>query len=353
MASSIESSEEFAGRMLDVMNSGLLAVLLSIGHRTKLFDTMSGMPWASSHEIAEAAELDERYVREWLSAMACGRVVDYDASTATFRLPEGRAAYLTRAAGPSNMAAWMTMVGFLAPVEDEIIQCFREGGGLGYDRYPKFAKAMAIQGRAFADAALVDGIVPLVEGLRERLESGIDVCDVGCGAGHAVNVLARAFPDSRFVGVDLMDDALLLGRTEATEWGLQNVRFEKQDAAHLEGEFDLMMAIVAIHDQAHPQRVLDGIWAALRPGGTFLCIDSQASSDLADNLSDPLGAWRYSVSTLHCMSVSLSQGGLGLGDCWGPPLAIEMMQAAGFDAVDLVTPEWLDQFHVYSASKNR
>lgn len=351
MTTEPESGQEFGDRMVSMMNDGLLAVLVSIGHRTRLFDAMAGAGWVTSDELASSAGLDERYVREWLGAMACGRIVDFDSGAGRFALPESRSRILTRAAGPANIAAWMTMVGFLAPVEDEIVRCFREGGGLGYEMYPRFAKAMAIQSRVFVDAVLLDGILPLVDGLVDRLSRGIDVCDAGCGAGHAVNVMARAFPESRFLGIDLLEESIDLARREADEWGLGNVRFAQGDLADLEGEFDLVTAIVAVHDQAKPQEVLDLIHGALRPGGIFLCLDSHSSSELSDNIEDPLGGWRYSVSTLHCMSVSLAQGGVGLGDCWGPPLALEMIGSAGFETVELVTPEWLDQFHVYLASK--
>ncbi len=346
-----EASREFAERMLELMNHGLLAVLVSIGHRTRLFDTMAETGWVTSHDLAGAAGLEERYVREWLGAMACGKIVELDPDTGRFLLPDSHARRLTRSGGPANIAPLMTMVSFLAPVEDEIVRCFREGGGLGYEMYPKFAKAMAIQSRAFVDAALLDGILPLVDGLADRLHQGIDVCDAGCGAGHAVNVMARAFPESRFLGIDLLSESIEMAQREAEEWGLGNVRFEKADLAELEGEFDLVTAIVAVHDQAKPQEVLERIHDVLRPGGTFLCLDSHSSSELAENLSDPLGAWRYSVSTLHCMSVSLAQGGVGLGDCWGPPLAVDMIHDAGFDSVELATPDWLDMFHVYVASK--
>lgn len=346
-----ESSEAFERRMVQMMNHGLLAVMVSVGHRTRLFDTMAESGWVTSAELAASAGLDERYVREWLGAMACGRIVELDRAAGRFLLPESRAQHLTRAAGTENIAPFMTVVGFLAPVEDEIVRCFREGGGLGYEAYPKFAKAMAIQSRGFVDAALLEGILPLVEGLPARLRAGIDVCDVGCGAGHALNVMARAYPDSRFVGVDMLPEAIRLAEGEARDWGLGNVGFDVGDAVELEGEFDLVVAIVAVHDQARPQALLDRVHGVLRPGGVFLCLDSHSSSDLAENLEDPLGPWRYSLSTLHCMSVSLSQGGPGLGDCWGPPLALEMMESAGFESVELATPEWLDMFHVYVATK--
>jgi len=346
-----ESAAEFGARMLDVMSYGLLSILMSIGHRARIFDALSQLDWATSTEIAAAAGLDERYMREWLSAMACGRVVDFDTATSRFKLPAHRAQFLTRAAGPANLAAYTPMVGFLAPVEDDIIRCFREGGGLGYEAYPKFAKAMAIQSRVFVDTAFLDGILPLVPGLRDRLSEGIDVCDVGCGAGHALNVMAREFPNSRFVGWDLLSDSVDLARAEAAEWGLTNVTFEQRDVSAVDEPFDLVTSIVAVHDHPRPRELLASICSSLRPDGVYLCIDSHSSSELSDNLDDPLAAWRYSVSTLHCMSVSLAYGGEGLGDCWGPPLATDMMREAGFSAVEVVTPDWLDAFHVYLARR--
>lgn len=344
-----EEIDAFRQRMSQLVNDGMLALMASIGHRTRLFDTLDGLAPSTSAEIAEAAALDERYVREWLSAMACGGIVDYEPATQRFHLPPERAAVLTRRAGSGNLAAWAPMVGFLAVVEDRIVECFRNGGGLSYDDYPGFVRAMGGQSRLLFDLALVPAILPMVPGLVERLESGIDVADVGCGAGHAVNVMAQRFPASRFTGYDVLRDAVERGRAEAAELGLTNVGFEEVDAAELDapGAFDLVTTFTAVHDQAFPRRVLRNIARALRPDGVYLCMDVGFSSRLEDNLDHPFGPVAYTVSTMHCMSVSLGQGGEGLGEAWAGPQAFALFEEAGFTDVVLHRPEWQEGFDYY------
>jgi SAM-dependent methyltransferase len=191
-----------------------------------------------------------------------------------------------------------------------------------------------VSGEVF-DAALVDVILPFAPALPDRLRAGVDVADFGCGSGHAVNVMARAFPASRFTGIDFSDEGLAAGRTEAEHLGLTNVRFEAHDVAAMDvaEAYDAITAFDTIHDQAHPDRVLHNIHRALRSGGVFLMVDVKASSHLEDNVGVPLATYLYTVSTMHCMSVSLAFGGAGLGTAWGRQLASSMLDDAGFKDV--------------------
>jgi len=330
-------SAEFADRMLHMVNEAMLALMVSVGHRTGLFDVMAGMPGATSAEIAARAELDERYVREWLAAMTTGRIVDHHAASGSFSLPAGRAAWLTRAAGADNLAISAQYVALLGLVEDQVVDCFRRGGGVPYSSFPKFQSIMAEDSGAVRDASLISTTLPLVPGLTDRLAHGIDVADVGCGSGHAANLMAEAFPRSRFVGFDMSDSGLAAARAEADRNGLTNVRFEQRDAARL-GEstrFDFITSFDAVHDQARPDLMLSGIADALRPGGVYLCVDIAASSKLSENLDHPLGPFLYTVSCMHCMTVSLADGGMGLGAVWGEQKALEMLREAGFTSVDV------------------
>jgi ubiquinone/menaquinone biosynthesis C-methylase UbiE len=176
-----------------------------------------------------------------------------------------------------------------------------------------------------------------VPGLVERLRAGIDVADVGCGLGHAVTLMAGAFPRSRFTGFDFSAEGIAAGRKAAARRGLSNARFELQDVARLDVSqgYDLITAFDAIHDQAQPAQVLAGITRALRPGGTFLMVDIAASSNLAENGEHPLGSYLYTVSCMHCMTVSLAQGGAGLGTMWGEQVALRMLAEAGFSQVEV------------------
>ena len=322
--------DAFAERMVQVVNDAGLALLCSIGHRTGLFDAMAELKPTTSDGVAEATGLNERYVREWLAGVTVGGIVEHDAVEGTFWLPEEHAAFVTRAAGPDNLAfqgQYLAMFGF---VEDEIVDCFRHGGGVPYARFPRFQGLMAAESAQSFDLALVEGVLPLVPGLPERLREGIDVADVGCGQGHAINVMARAFPASQFTGLDLSDDGIAAAWAETEEWGLSNTTFEVRDIATLEGEFDLVTGFDIVHDQKRPAEVLRAIRASLRPGGTFLCADIAAESDVQGNLNHPIGVWLYTFSLLHCMTVSLAEGGEGLGAVWGEQTARRYFEDAGF-----------------------
>jgi ubiquinone/menaquinone biosynthesis C-methylase UbiE len=315
----------------------MLALMVSVGHRTGLFDLMATMPAATSAEIASRAELDERYVREWLAAMTTGRIINHDAAAESFSLPADHAAWLTRAAGPDNLAIDAQYVGLLALVEDQVVECFRHGGGVPYSSFPKFQALMAEDSGAVRDATLIGVTLPLVPGLTDRLEQGIDVADVGCGSGHAANLMAETYPRSRFVGFDFSDTGLAAARAEADRNGLTNVRFSKRDAARLDetARFDLITTFDAVHDQARPDLMLAGIADALRPDGVYLCVDISASSKLSENLDHPLGPFFYTVSCMHCMTVSLADGGMGLGAMWGEQKALQMLSDAGFTSVNV------------------
>jgi SAM-dependent methyltransferase len=332
-----ETAEEFGARVMDAIDSASLAILFSIGHRTGLFDAMAQLPPSTSAQIAEAAGLNERYVREWLGGMTSGRVVEYDSAAALYALPPQRAALLTRAAGPDNLARTAQFLPMLGEIEQKIIGCFRDGGGLSYAEYPRFHALMAENSGEVFDASLVDTILPFASGLPERLRAGADVADFGCGSGHAVNVMAQAFPDSRFTGIDFSDEGLAVGTAEAKRLGLTNATFEQHDLANMDvtDAYDVVTAFDAIHDQAHPDRVLHNIYEALRAGGVFLMVDIKASSQLEDNVGVPLATYIYTVSTMHCMSVSLAFDGAGLGTAWGRQLALTMLGDAGFKDVQV------------------
>ncbi len=330
----------FEERLVGDLNAGALCLMTSLGHRTGLFDTLSAMPPATSEDIAGHAGLDERYVREWLGAMVAGRVVDYEPATGAYHLPAEHAACLTRAAAPNNLAVFAQYVPMLGAVEDDIAECFRAGGGVPYARYPRFQQIMAEDSGQTVLPALRDHILPLVPGLIERLEAGIRVLDVGCGRGRALNRMAEWFPNSRFVGYDLSAEAVAFARAEAEENGRANVTFLARDLGRFDEEaeaesFDLVTTFDAVHDQAKPRAVLRGVRRSLAPGGVYLAQDINGSSHVHGNLDHPIGPLLYTLSCLHCMTVSLAQEGEGLGAMWGRELAEELFAEAGFTSVEV------------------
>ncbi len=348
------AAEEFAGRMVGLLNDAMLSLMVSVGHRTGLFDTLATLPPATTEEIANASGLNERYVREWCNALTVGGFLTHDPTTATYTLPPEHAASVTRAAGPGNLANFAQFTSLMGGVEDEIVECFREGGGVPYPRYPKFQALMGEMSGQIHDAALIDGELALIPGIHDRLEAGIDVCDVGCGQGHAINLMANAFPKSRFTGLDFSEEGIETARKEAADLGLTNATFEVQDAATIAAteQFDLIVVFDAIHDQAKPDVVLANIAHALRPDGVFLCVDVAGSSHVHENLEHPMAPMLYSVSTFHCMTVSLALDGAGLGTMWGEQKAEEMFRAAGFTEIttEHVSEDILNAYYICKKS---
>ena len=329
--------DAFATRLTGILNSGALALGLSVGHRTGLFDSLEALPPATSAQIASHAELDERYVREWLGAMVTGGVVEYDPADSSYRLPPEHAALLTRRNSPNNLAVAAQFLPVIASVEDRIVDCFREGGGVGYDHFGRFHEVMAEESRQTVVAALFDHILPLAAELPGRLRDGIEVADIGCGMGRALIALASEYPNSRFTGFDLSSETIEDAADRSRLLGLRNVRFEKLDLSKFDrpAAFDLVTAFDVIHDQAEPARILENVRAALRPDGVFLMQDIRTSSHLENNIEHALGPFLYTISYNHCMTVSLAQDGAGLGTCWGRELAEQMLREARFRDVSV------------------
>lgn len=328
--------ENFEEYMLDVMNKAALALMLSVGHRTKLFDSMYDCTSMTSDQLADKSNLNERYVREWLGSMVTGNIVDYDPTNQTYSLSENKAKLLSRG-GSYNFAASMQWIPALAFVEDEIVKCFEQGGGVPYESYHRFHEVMAEESSQTVLPALVDSILPLVPNLVDKLKIGIKVLDVGCGSGGALNLMAKNFPNSQFTGYDFSKEAIQNATKESEKLKNKNTSFEVQDVEHFSktDKFDLVTAFDAIHDQAAPAKVLENIKGVVKDDGIFLMQDIGSSSQLENNKTHPLGPFLYTVSCLHCMTVSLALDGHGLGAMWGKEKAIEMLNESGFSKVEV------------------
>ncbi|WFM72768.1 methyltransferase domain-containing protein [Halomonas sp. CKK8] len=327
-------SGAFEARLVNALNESGLMLLTAIGHRTGLFEALAGQAPLTSRELAERTGLDERYVREWLGGMVAGGVIDTDPAAGTYRLPDAHAELLTDR-GPANLAVYAQFISLLGSVEDDVVRCFRQGGGVPYSRYPRFQEVMASDSGQTVLPALFDAILPLAPGLTERLDAGIRVLDCACGRGRALLAMAERFPASHFVGYDLSDEAIAWARDQAERAGLDNLAFEVRDLSDFDvsaepGAFDLVTTFDGIHDQARPRRLLAGIHRSLAPDGIYLVQDIHASSHHHLDRDHPLGTMLYAVSVSHCMTVSLAQGGEGLGTMWGRERALAYLEEAGF-----------------------
>ena len=331
-------AEAFAGTLLTALNHGALCLMVSVGHRTGLFDVMSKSQPSTSAELAAQAGLNERYVREWLGAMTTAGVVHVDPATLKFSLPPEHAAFLTRAAAADNIGVFAQYIGILGEVEDDIVECFRNGGGVPYAKFPRFHEVMAEDSGQSVLSTLESHILPLVPGLAERLSQGIRMLDLGCGRARILIKLATLFPQSQFVGMDLSPDAIASAQEEVSKLGLNNIEFVVVDLSDFDKKaepesFDFITTFDAIHDQAKPLNVLKGIYRALKSDGVYLMQDISGTSHVHKDIEHPIGTFLYTISCMHCMTVSLAQGGEGLGAMWGEEKTREYLEKAGFRSI--------------------
>jgi SAM-dependent methyltransferase len=220
-----------------------------------------------------------------------------------------------------------------------------------YERFERFHEVMAEESAQTVLSVLLSHILPLVPGMAARLEEGASLLDLGCGRGRALLLLGEHFPASTFLGYDLSRDAVVHASDQAAERRLPNVRFEQRDLSTFDTDaeaqaFDFVTTFDAVLDQAKPLALLKGIRRTLRSDGVYLMQDIQGSSHVHQNLDHPGGPLLYMISCMHCMTVSLAQGGDGLGAMWGEQKARELLGEAGFSSVDVHMLEH-DPFNAY------
>lgn len=352
-----KKSEMFAENLLGMLNQSAVTIMLSIGHRTGIFDVMSELPPSTSSQIADASGLNERYIREWLGALTLGKIINYDAENKLYSLPPEHAAFLTRKAAADNIGVFAQYIPVMGSVEDKIVECFKNGGGVPYSEYKRFHELMAEDSGQSVVSSLIDLILPSVPGIISKLEKGIEVLDLGCGRGLALILMAKNFPNSNFTGIDLSKEAIEFAKNEAKKNNLTNIKFEAKDLTNFnetaeENKYDFVTTFDAVHDQARPDNLLSGISKTLKYDGVYLMQDISASSNLENNMDHPAGALLYSISVMHCMPVSLAQGGMGLGTMWGREKAAEMLNEAGFKNIEIKHFEHDFQNDFYIIRKN-
>jgi 2-polyprenyl-3-methyl-5-hydroxy-6-metoxy-1,4-benzoquinol methylase len=262
----------------------------------------------------------------------------FEPTTLRFSLPAEHGTFLTRKAAADNMAVFAQYVAIMGGVEDDIVECFRKGGGVPYSRFTRFHEVMAEDSGLSVLSSLESHILPLVPGLPDRLATGIHVLDAGCGRGRIPNQLARLYPRSRFLGLDLSADAIAYAREEASRAGLDNVEFVAADLSDFDRTaeqeaFDFITTFDAVHDQAKPLNLLKGIHRALKPHGVYLMQDVNGTSHVDKDIEHPIGTFLYAISCMHCMTVSLAQGGEGLGAMWGEEKTRAYLRQAGFRSI--------------------
>ncbi|MEM9039815.1 MAG: class I SAM-dependent methyltransferase [Actinomycetota bacterium] len=321
------------------LSGAVTAGMIHLGDRLGLYRTMADLDRpATTTEIADAAGLDERWVREWAHNQAAAKLIVADTSEQPERFsltPEAVAV----TASPDHEAFGMGMFHRLPQTigaVEQMPESFRTGLGHDYDSHG-CEGAVGIE-RSFEPwnrHHLVPDVLPALDGVVDRLEVGATVCDVGCGAGGAVLMLAAAFPASRFVGYDISAEALRRANDRLAESGLTNARFAdpRNEPMPSDRSVDLVTTFDCIHDMTHPQDVIHTIRGAVADDGTWLLVDIKGRDSFAENVEkNPAAALMYGISVLSCMSSALSEpGGAGLGTLGLPEsLARSMSAEAGF-----------------------
>jgi 2-polyprenyl-3-methyl-5-hydroxy-6-metoxy-1,4-benzoquinol methylase len=313
--------------------------MVHLGDRLGLYRAMDGAGWLTAAELAARTGLHERWVREWLRGQAAARLIDADGDAASFALSAEGALVLAREEDSLAFAAGAFGGGMAPPdVVDALAEAFRTGVGLTFDELGHVgAHRLARQSGPWARLALVQRVIPALDGVDGRLRAGARVLEVGCGGGLALLTLAEAYPASRFEGIDLSRFAIEHASQAATDSGLDNVTFRAGRGEELpaEGEYDLMLTLDCLHDMTRPDVVAAAIRQAIRTDGTWLIREIRSTGDWSADRRNPLLAMFYGYSVASCMSSALSEpGGAGLGTLGLPGPAIEQLcRAAGFGRV--------------------
>lgn len=329
----------FALNVWSYKQGEVVSLMIHLGDRLGLYRALDGAGPMSASELAEKTGLVERWVLEWLKGQAAAQLLEYHEGD-RFELTDIGSAVLADEEQSLSFAA-----GAFAPpggpeLADALAEAFRTGLGLSYDQMgPSAAHRTERMLGPWTRLALVPQIVPALNGVADKLRSGARVVDVGCGAGVALEALARAFPDSRFEGYDPSRHAIERAKANMERAGLTNVTLHQKGGNQLPDEptFDFILTLDCIHDMPHPAEVLESIRRAIRDDGTWLIKDIRSQPGFKANLANPLLAMMYGFSVSACMSSALSEpDGAGLGTLgFNPEVAKKMTADAGFSRFEL------------------
>lgn len=324
-------AEAFAGKVIEDLAAALRGPLTYIADRLGIFKAMAGAGALTVDELAAKTGLNARYLREWLGAMVTAGYVEYQPVGKKFVLPPEHAAVLADEESPLFAGG---AIEFLATmlVTPKIQQAFRDGKGVPYSAYtPEVFEGIARWSAPGYKNSLAQKWIPAMPHVEKRLREGGTAADVGCGQGVASIALAKAFPNSRFWGFDAHGPSIERARGNAKAAGVADrVTFEVADGARIPAtRFDLISTFDVLHDSADPLAIVRSARAALAPEGSYIALDPNLSPDLDRNIN-MFGRLLYPATTMYCMSVSLGQGGAGIGGDINEGLVRQWAEKAGF-----------------------
>jgi 2-polyprenyl-3-methyl-5-hydroxy-6-metoxy-1,4-benzoquinol methylase len=324
---------EFVGKAVGDLGAALHAALVVIGEKHGLFKALADGKPVTSAELAQRTETAERYVREWLAAMAASGYIDYDAKTKKYSMAEEQAFALANEDGPVYLPGAFQLVTALVRDEPKIAEVFRTGKGVGWHEHD--AGLFHGTERFFRPnyvAHLVSEWIPALEGVEAKLKAGARVADVGCGHGSSTLLMAKAYPKSTFVGFDYHEPSIKHARKLAKDAGLEKrVTFETSPAKSFPGkDYDFVACFDCLHDMGDPAGAAKHVLQSLKKDGTWMIVEPFAGDKVEQNLN-PVGRLYYSASTLVCTPASLSQEvGLALGAQAGEARLRDVVTSAGF-----------------------
>jgi SAM-dependent methyltransferase len=337
MTTTIDLNEEKLHAFLDRAFADLAAcyggVMVSLGDRLGLYRALAGAGPLTSSELAERAGCAERYVREWLGSQVAADYVDYDPAAETYELCAEHAAVLADRDSPTLLAPAYNIPASMWNDEDQAVRAFRTGEGVPWGAHQErlFCGVAAFYRNAYR-GALIPQWLPALDGVVERLERGAKVADIGCGHGHSTVLMAEAFPNSTFVGIDPHEGSIATAIENAAAAGVSDrVSFSLGTAAdYAEDGFDLICFFDALHDMGDPVGAARHARSALAEGGTVMLVEPNAADRVEDNQGVISRAY-YSASTTLCTAHALSEGGEDvLGAQAGEARLADVFTQAGF-----------------------
>jgi SAM-dependent methyltransferase len=322
----------FIGQFVTDLGASVHAGMVVIGERLGLYKALATGPMTAA-ELAAKTGTDARYLREWLASQAAGGYITYNEASNTFSLTQEQAFTLAREDSPAYLpGAFELALGSLAAVP-RIAESFRTGAGMGWQEHDDavFHGCEKFFGPGYA-ANLVSSWIPALDDVKQKLEAGARVADVGCGKGASTLLMAKAFPRSRFFGFDYHDKSIGAARESARREGIgDRITFEVSKAKEFPGQdYDFVAVFDCLHDMGDPVGAATHVRQSLAKDGTWMIVEPFANDQLKDNLN-PVGRVYYSFSTLLCTPCSRSQEvGLCLGAQAGEKRIQEVVSSAGF-----------------------
>lgn len=331
-----EKLAELQGKVLGDIAGSMGLIMAYMGDRLNLYSALVEISPATSEELAESTGLTERYVREWLSANAAGGYIEYDAASAKFSMTPEQTVVFACEGHPHCMQGFFQAVVSTYLDEPKVTEVFRNGKGLPWSDHngclfcgtERFFRPMYA-------ASLVDAWIPALDGVREKLEAGAKVADIGCGHGSSTVIMAKAFPKSTFHGFDFHEPSIEHAQARARDAGVAgNTIFEVVSAKEFPGrDYDLVTIFDALHDMGDPVGAAAHILSSLSDGGTFMLVEPLAGDSVEEN-KNLLGQIYYSFSTMICTPASKAQEvGLALGAQAGEKRLTAVLNEAGFTRV--------------------